>query len=149
MTVSLKVHKALERSQCTVVVQRIADTGALVVRCGPRLMKQLNRSSRNLNRGNSLLKRAESLELSVIGTIPVNIQFNGASSSRTTVQTLHMVQGLDKLFSSRTCLVNLRCIDASFPLPTSKTYADHLNIICESALCGCLKRCAAPEPQMP
>ena len=66
LTVSLKVQNALERSQCTVVVQGIADTGASVVRCGPRLMKQLNRSSRNLNRGNSLLKRAEKLELSVI-----------------------------------------------------------------------------------
>ena len=122
MTVSLKVHKASERSKpSSVVVQGIADTGASVVCCGPRLMKQLNLSSRNINRGNSVLKSTDNRELSVIGTIPMNVQFNGASNSTTTVQTLHVVQGRDKLFWSRTCLVDLECIDASFPLPTRKT----------------------------
>ena len=96
LTVCLKVHKASERSKpSTVVVQRIADTGASVVCCGPRLMKQLNLSSKNLNRGNSVLKSADNRELSVIGTIPVNFQFNGASYYTNTVKTLHVVQGLD------------------------------------------------------
>ena len=89
----------------------IADTGAECCVAGPKEMTILGLRARDLDKPSSTIRHAGGGALKVFGTKECTLQLG----DRTTLQKVHFVQGMERMFLSVKACKSLGLVDAEFP----------------------------------
>ena len=136
----------------------IADTGASVLCAGRSMLRELAMSESQLCPTSTVIRAANEEKLSVLGMLPVSVEVVGHPGVKT-VQALYITKELKKLYISKTCLMQLGCLPASWPYPPPPDMCDSVQTTThptsqphltpqgnQLAPCGCVARKSAPKP---
>ena len=77
-------------------------------------MRQLGLEERNLIQTETVIRVASDEKLEVMGFVPVTVQVVGYKE-KTSMQALYITRELNKVFISRTCLLELGCLPQCWP----------------------------------
>ena len=114
------------------------------------MMRQLGLEERNLIQTETVIRVASDEKLEVMGFVPVTVQVVGYKE-KTSTQTLYITRELNKLFISRTCLLELGCLPQCWPYPSKAPQESCITTFTEAMTpSGCPARSETPPgPTMP
>ena len=113
--------KLSDTVQKTLSITAIADTGATELCIGPNTMLALNFTKQMLLQAKLVMRAADDRKLCVMGAIPVVVSHTDQKQSYEGF--LYIVDELNNIFLSKTCLTALGSISEHFlhPLSTEQT----------------------------
>jgi hypothetical protein len=84
----------------------------------------------------TLIRAANEAKLEVLGFIPVSVQVVGHQDKKS-IQALYITKQLKSLFLSRTCILELGCLQMSWPYPSQVAETCAPRTTNNLAPCGC------------